>query len=452
MSFLIVDEELREQSFGEAQEKSIAALEKDVGELNDTLIVALEQSGDNMDLMKIEVVSGGTPKEKSNKLVELHSRQAGYTDALNVKRQMKVQADRIRRGNTGAGEVEPDEKQATEDVKRKARSGRTLWDVFSGKVQEAGLKICHADLDKKSFSMALDRQVLNTLMTTDAGWPPESVREGDLILSRQRPIQMIDVVPHRPIDQEAAVYMEETTYTNAAAEVAEGASAPEATLALTQRTEMVRKIAVSLPITEEQMDDVYEVEGYVNQRLPNMLRQRVDSQLINGNGTAPNIRGFTNVANIDSRRFTRASSLLTKPLNEIHKMKTDVELDGRAMPNAIAMHHRIWEALALQETTAAGFYMGAPGSEFAMRVWGLPVIKNDSLSEANNGSAVLLGDFANYSVMRIRKDFMLEYGWSNDDFLRGQQRIRGCVRMCLVVYRPQAFGRIRMPATGSGLV
>ena len=455
MSFLIIDEADRAKAYEAAQSFTIGELEAKVAALDADLLKAVEQAGDTIDMSKVDVVGGATAQEKSEGIVALHSEQAGYSDALSYKRDLKATADRIKRANSGAGDPEAEAKpdvDARHALSRKA--SRNLWDAFSEHMKERGLAISKENLKEHSYELAMDRQIMNTLMTTDAGWPPESVREGEVILSAQRPIQVIDIVPKREIMQEAATYMEETTFTNAAAEVNEGASAPEATLALTERTEMVRKVAVSLPITEEQMDDVPEVEGYINQRLPFMLRQRVDGQLINGNGTAPNISGFLDRSGLQAEAFTRTGSALVKPLVPIHRLKTAIELTGRAMPNAVVMHHQLWEALALQETTAAGFYLGSPAEGFAMRIWGLPVVKSDHLSVANGATSysVLMGDFMTYSVCRVRRDFMIEWGWSADDFLRGQQRMRGTARLCLVVYRPAAFGRISMPTSGSGLV
>src|SRR5207245_1264112 len=82
--------------------------------------------------------------------------------------------------------------------------------------------------------------------------------------------------------------------TNAAAETAENSAYPESALQLTERTSAIQKIPTFLPVTDEQLEDVEQVRGYLTDRLVFMIRQRLDAQVLNGNGTAPNLKGILN--------------------------------------------------------------------------------------------------------------------------------------------------------------
>src|SRR3990167_203575 len=61
---------------------------------------------------------------------------------------------------------------------------------------------------------------LKTLMDTTS-WVPETTRTGRLIDKAERPIQVTDLIPAGATSQSAVVYMEETTLTENAAEIAE---------------------------------------------------------------------------------------------------------------------------------------------------------------------------------------------------------------------------------------
>ena len=78
---------------------------------------------------------------------------------------------------------------------------------------------------------------VKTLMTTSAGWAPQSIRLPGYVPHAERIPTVTDIVPMNTTSQAAIVYMEETTFTNNAAERTEGANnAGEAALALTERT------------------------------------------------------------------------------------------------------------------------------------------------------------------------------------------------------------------------
>ena len=53
----------------------------------------------------------------------------------------------------------------------------------------------------------------------------------------------------------------------------------------------MREITTEIPVTRVQLEDEAQVRAYLEDRLMFMMRQRVDGQILNGDGTAPNISG-----------------------------------------------------------------------------------------------------------------------------------------------------------------
>lgn len=62
-------------------------------------------------------------------------------------------------------------------------------------------------------------------------------------------------------------YVVEGTATSAAAGVAEGGTKPESTIAMSEVTEPIKKIATVLPISDELLEDASSVQTYLNGRL-----------------------------------------------------------------------------------------------------------------------------------------------------------------------------------------
>lgn len=275
---------------------------------------------------------------------------------------------------------------------------------------------------------------VKTLMTTSAGWAPETSRNRPTIDFVTTPIDFLDSVPTGTTDSTALTYMEETTFTNNAAEVAEAGTYPEAALALTERTDPVRKIAVWLPVTDEQLEDISGIQSYIDNRLTFMLRQRMQLQVLSGDGTAPNLSGILDRSGLQ----TQAKGADPTP-DAIYKAMTLIMLSGSgnggANANFIAMHPLDWQDIRLLRTTDGIYIWGSPADPGVARIWGVPVTPTQSLTA---GTAVV-GD-SNYMELAYKRGIELQVTNSHSDFfINGKQAIRADVRAALAIYRAAAF-------------
>lgn len=277
---------------------------------------------------------------------------------------------------------------------------------------------------------------LKTLMSTGAGWDPEETRTGKVVEFATRPIQVTDLIPQTTTTQSAVKYMEETTFTNNAAEVNESTQAaagtyPEAVLALTERASLVRKIAVFLPVTDEQLEDEPQARGYVDNRLMFMVRQRLDGQILVGSGVAPNLTGILNTAGIQ----TQAKG--TDPVPDaVYKALVKSRVTGRAQPNAAVFHPLDWQDIRLLRTNDGIYIWGNPSDAGPERIWGLRVVQSDAITQDTG----LVGDFANFSELSVRRGVDVQVTNSHGTyFIEGKLAIRADMRAALVIYRPSAF-------------
>ena len=139
----------------------------------------------------------------------------------------------------------------------------------------------------------IDSKIETKTTLTTTGYPPEPLRQPGILETALRdPNAVISLFDIINTDQNAFSYLEETTFTNNAAEAAEGSAVGEAALAFTEKTEAIRKMGVFIPVTDQLLADEAGIQGYLNSRLQTMINLRLDSQLLNGDGTAPNIEGL----------------------------------------------------------------------------------------------------------------------------------------------------------------
>lgn len=271
---------------------------------------------------------------------------------------------------------------------------------------------------------------VKTLFSTAAGWAPESTRGPRLVDMIQAPISLLDIIPTTTTAQSTVKYMEETVYTNAAAETAEGGSKPEATLTVVERSSNVAKIAVYLHVTDEQLEDEPRAKEYVNNRLPLMVRQRLAGQIVVGDGTAPNLRGVLNVSGIQ----TQAKG--TDPIPDaVYKAMVKVMVGGEAMPDAFVVNPLDWQDVKLLRTADGIYIWGSPTDSGPDRIWGLRAVLEQRITQ-NTG---LVGDFGMFSELAVRKGVEVTTGWINDDFIKNQQVVLAEMRAAFIIYRPLAF-------------
>lgn len=294
--------------------------------------------------------------------------------------------------------------------------------------------------DKKKISLDIEGVSLKdldgdlftkTLMETTAGFAPFSPRLSRVILSAQRRPVVADLIPQENIGPQGSVkFMEETTFTNNAAAVAEGGLKPESALAFTERTQAIEKIATWLPVTEEQLSDVPQLRAVIENRLSLMLRQAEEVELLDGTGTSPRLNGFYN-------KITQAQAKGNDPTPDaFYKAMTLVRTTGRAEPSGVIMHPNDWQRIRLLRTGDGIYIWGSPSEEGNDRLWGLPVVATTAATEGIG----IIGDFATYSQIFRREGIRIESTNSHSDyFIYNKLVILIEERLTLLIYRAAAF-------------
>lgn len=408
-------------------EVEFPALKDALGKLNakrDELAGILKEAGPdyNMDLVKSLSGDSSAKVAEIGKLnAEIDERKSKVDELRIVQKAAQVAAE---------GRSEGDDDPANEP----GDGGRG---TKGGKAKPFGVMLMESDAIKGWKSgpgpqSSLDVE-LKTLFQTSAGWDPEDVRTGRLELSPQRPApHVLDAYPQTTTVMSTIKYMEETTFTNTAAETAEGGEYPEATLVVEEKSSEVRKVSVYLPVTDEQFEDEPRARSYVENRLPFMLRQRIDSQLLVGNGTAPNLRGLENIAGIQSQ------ALGTDPIPDaLYKCMRLIREDGFAEPTDVFIRASKWEAVQLQRTADGMYIWGHPSMPGPRTIWGVPVTETTAVTSTK----AAMGDFLQHAEVSVRRGIDVQISNSHSTFFtEGKLALRADVRLAVVYYRPKAFG------------
>lgn len=385
-----------------------------------------EEAGPELDFSKIKSISGDT-RVKAARVRELNQE---LTDLAKEVEDLKAVGAAAEKSRMSPASSHRESGSGSGDTGGGYSSGGAVKSFGQHFIESAAFKGRQGQLGPLA---TLDVE-LKTLMTTTAGFDPEETRTGRVVEFAIRPIQVTDLIPSTTTNQSAVKYMEETTFTNAAAETAEAGTYPEAALAYTERTSIVRKIPVFLPVTDEQLEDEPQVRGLIDNRLRFMVRQRLDGQILVGSGAGVNLTGIINTAGIQ----TQAKGADPVP-DAVYKAMVKVRVTGRALPNATVWHPNDWQDVRLLRTADGIYIWGNPSDAGPERIWGLRVVQSDALTE-NTG---LVGDFANHTELAVRRGVDVQISNSHGTFfVEGKLAIRADMRVALIVYRPAAFATV----------
>lgn len=407
-----------------------------IEKLRQELSKIISQAGNDMDMAKVTVIDGDSATkvayvqalnaELDETMKRAEPLEAAHSAVVRTQERLKKFGEPLA---DHPGFPTPGETSIPTPGATLGKAITAAWQERGGLAKERAVEVEFGDMPIKAVMQRAAE--MKTTLATSAGWAPQAIRTGTVVPFATRPIQALDLIPGSTTDQSAVVYMEETTFTNAATEIAEAAAYPEAALAYTERNSPVRKIAVFIPVTDEQLEDVGQVQGLLNNRLPFFLQQRLDGQIVNGTGIAPNLLGLASLVGIQ----TQAKATDPGP-DAIYKGIVKVRVVGRAMPNAVIMHPTDWQNIRLLRTADGLYIWGSPSDNAPERIWGLPVAQVDSFS----AGTAYVGDFAGFSEMPEKRGIEVKVSDSHVDFfIKGTQAIRADFRTALVWYRPAAF-------------
>lgn len=284
---------------------------------------------------------------------------------------------------------------------------------------------------KTQFEMS-QREFKNIVALTD--WNNEPTRLPNLVPSAQEERTVRDLALQGRTDNNAITYMEETTFTNNTATVAEAAAKPESALDFTKRTVLVEKIATWIQTTKEMLDDIPAFNSYVQARLQFMVKRHEEVQLLTGNGTSPQIRGYLNATGIQ----TQAKGADSVP-DAIYKGITLVRNTGFAEPNAVVMHPNDWQVVRLLTTVDGVYIWGPPMDAGPERIWGLPV----RVTTAETENTALVGAFTPMSQVFEREGITVTVSTEHaSTFVSNVVTILAEERIALAIYRGAAFCKV----------
>jgi HK97 family phage major capsid protein len=278
--------------------------------------------------------------------------------------------------------------------------------------------------------VAMSTKATITSGASSGGALIEPHRDGNNALPRRRLTirQLMNVVQ---ISSGSVEYPEQTTRTNNADTVAEGALKPESAYAWELKNTPVRTIAHWVPASRQVLDDAPQLRDTIDGELRYGLALKEEEQLLFGSGTGANLRGMATVASAFAAPVTLADANMIDQIGLaiLQAALTDNEPDG------IVVHPSDWWRIRFLKDADGKYLLGAPGANLAPQLFGLPVVP----TKAMPSDKFLVGAFG-AQTLYDRWDPRVEVSTEHADFfVRNMVAILCEERIALATKKPEAL-------------
>lgn len=256
-----------------------------------------------------------------------------------------------------------------------------------------------------------------------------------------RPTKLLDLIPSAVMDGLSFVYVRESgSLDSGAAETVELSIKPEETgLDLSQQgTVTAVTVAVWKKVARQSLDDLAGLALMLQQRLMYLVNRRVESQIVNGNGTGANLLGVLSTTGIGSIPFVAATPFSDLVLEGL----TAVRL-ANAEPDAILLNPVTYQAMLAQKATGSGERLDSGGAfdSPADSIWGVPVIQSAVVDQTK----AIVADWGRSCTVYVREGLNLRTSDSDqDDFVNNRVTLLAETRIGLAVWQPTAICEVAL--------
>jgi HK97 family phage major capsid protein len=243
------------------------------------------------------------------------------------------------------------------------------------------------------------------------------------------------LLPTGSTNAQTISFVKEANPENGAAAVAEGATLAQSDIDLVESTVKLEKIGTFLRITEEMMADIPALTSFLSARIPQRILAAEDNELLNGDGSSPNLDGlFTDGTAFAAGGFAAGIEsaneydVLIAALNQLQL--------NHYKANVILMNPTDLHKIVLLKSTANEYLKNQIYQGLQPSIAGVPIVTNTAVTSGK----FLTMDSNSATQLWQRQNLAVEF--SKDDstnFRDGYITVRATERIALSNYEPKAI-------------
>ena len=243
------------------------------------------------------------------------------------------------------------------------------------------------------------------------------------------------LLPIGSTDAQTIRFPKESGYSDNAAATAQGSTLGQSDFDITATSVNVEKIGTYMRLTEEMLLDTPQLTSYLSARVPGKVLSAEDNEILNGDGSSPNLDGlFTDGAAFSAGSFALAIEsaneydVLTVALNQLNLSNYQAD--------TILLNPTDFHKIVLLKSTANEYLRNQIIQGVQPAIMGVPIV----LSTAVTAGKFLVGNLSLATQLWIRDGLGIEFSREDStNFRDGFVTVRAQERVALTNYAPNAI-------------
>ena len=289
--------------------------------------------------------------------------------------------------------------------------------------------------DVKAFLEGGARGTVKHAITSGSGSAGALIRpdrETEIVGIPRRQMTIRQLLAVGQTESNAIEYARQTTRTNNARPVTEGAQKPESAYVWQLATATVRTIAHWIPVSRQAMDDAPMLASEIDNELTYGLDLVEELQILKGDGTGQNLPGLVGQATAFAPAFSESGMTM---IDDLRLAILQASL-SEYMADGIVLHPTDWARIELTKDLENRYIFASVIQMAGPQLWGKPVVATTAMDE----DEFLVGAFRMAATIydRMETEFLLS-SEDRDNFIKNMLTARAEKRLALAVKRPAAL-------------
>lgn len=302
---------------------------------------------------------------------------------------------------------------STFSVARKFRESDAVQEFIAGHSKSVGISLN-------------SREILNnTIVTADPTSPPQQLP--NVVGLPAKPTGLRELFQNIPATGGSFTYQKELVFTDAAeAQNGDGTAKAESGLTYSEIVQPISTYAHWLKISKQVLSDAPQTTDFTARRPLNGLESKVESAMIQGDGTNGKLSGLLDVGN----STIQAPAAGTDSLENLRAAKKAIQLVDFNC-TLFVLHPTDAAVIDLIQSTTGEYIYGQPRGADGTMVWGVPVY----ISRYMTAGSIIALDTVQAATVHMREDALMTLSDSDGtDFTKNLSTMLVELRMGFAVH------------------